>query len=49
MIKFLQKLAVVSVKDAILFAKFMGGNILLIITSVPEGERGSRGHFLFRP
>jgi hypothetical protein len=35
MIKFLQKLAVVWAKNANIFAKFFGKNILKIITSVP--------------
>jgi hypothetical protein len=36
MIKFLQKVAAVWAKNANIFAKFFGENILKIITSVPE-------------
>jgi hypothetical protein len=36
MIKFLQKQAVIWAKNANIFAKFFGENILKIITSVPD-------------
>jgi hypothetical protein len=38
-VKILQKLVVVSVKNANVFAKFLGGNIYKIITLVPSGEK----------
>jgi hypothetical protein len=37
MVKFLQKLAVVSAKNANIFVKFLGKNILKIITSPEAG------------